>query len=435
MGRRRKSISLGLWMNGERVGRWNVSPAGQHVLEYDETWLASPLRRPVSLSMPLRPAAPYRGDVVSNYFENLLPDNKAIRQRMAERFHTTADAVSLLQQLGRDCAGALQLMPDDEVPEPAPERLTHLGEADVARHLDNVPRAAGQGTDEDGDFRLSLAGAQEKTALTWKRGHWYRSEGATPSTHIFKLPMGVVPGGIDLSTSVQNEWLCLEVLRAFDVPTARATIREFGEHTVLVVERFDRKPAVGGSWLRLPQEDFAQVAGVGPDQKYEKDGGPGVQRIMNQLLGSVQAAADRHDFMRTQILFWMLAAIDGHAKNFSLHIEAEGGYRLTPRYDVLSAYPVMGKAARQLSPFKVKMAMAVWRTNRHYAWNEIRREHFIHTAKACGIPRADELVDGLIDRVPQAVDRVKSHIPPGFPGSLAGPILAGIESAAETLRK
>lgn len=49
-----------------------------------------------------------------------------------------------------------------------------------------------------------------------------------------------------------------------------------------------------------------------PGLKYESDGGPGIGAIMGMRLGSERSAEDRRDFMRTQILFWMLAAIDGH---------------------------------------------------------------------------------------------------------------------------
>ena len=155
---------------------------------------------------------------------------------------------------------------------------------------------------------------------------------------------------------------------------------------MLVVPRFDRQPSSDGTWLlRLPQEDLAQVCGIGPDAKYEADGGPGIAEILARLAGSAQAAADRHDFFRTQVLFWMLAAIDGHAKNFSVFIEPRGHFRLTPRYDVLSAYPVLGHGKGKLAPEKVKMAMAVRGTNRHYKWREIRRPHFERTATACGL--------------------------------------------------
>ncbi|HXC36126.1 MAG TPA: HipA domain-containing protein [Candidatus Acidoferrales bacterium] len=107
------------------------------------------------------------------------------------------------------------------------------------------------------------------------------------------------------------------------------------------------------------QEDFCQATGTPSGLKYESDGGPGIQKIMDLLLGSEQTAQDRRDFMHTQLVFWLLAAIDGHAKNFSVFLLAGGAYRLTPRYDILSAHPTLGHGRGKLSPQKIKMAMAV----------------------------------------------------------------------------
>lgn len=430
----RKSGVLGLWMNGQRVGTWRVTAQGEHQLHYDESWLASPLGRPLSLSMPLRPAsAPYKGELVRNYFDNLLPDNDTIRQRLAKRFSTGSDAFRLLAEIGRDCVGALQILADGENP-PATEAIQcePLSDAQVAEHLAGTLTTPAF-TQDDDSFRISLAGAQEKTALLWHEARWCRPLGATPTTHIFKLPMGQMPGGIDLTTSVDNEWLCHRLLQAFDIPVAKAEIVQFGEMKALCVERFDRRWLADGRLLRLPQEDFAQVFGVPPDIKYESQGGPGIRPILDQLNGSSQAAIDRRDFFRTQVLFWMLAAIDGHAKNFSVFIEPRGFYRLTPRYDVLSAHPVMGDGAGRLATQKVKMAMAVDGRNRHYKWAEIRREHFEQTAQGCRLPDAPVLIDELVAATPQAIAEVAANLPGGFPEGLAGAVFDGLTQAAEKL--
>jgi serine/threonine-protein kinase HipA len=102
------------------------------------------------------------------------------------------------------------------------------------------------------------------------------------------------------------------------VAAAHCWMDRFGAYRVLVVERFDRRLANDGSWIaRIPQEDLCQATGTDREHKYEADGGPGIKRAMDLLLGSTHAEQDRLDFLRTQILFWMLCAIDGHAKNFS----------------------------------------------------------------------------------------------------------------------
>jgi hypothetical protein len=203
-----------------------------------------------------------------------------------------------------------------------------------------------QDTRDDDAFRISLAGAQEKTAFLRNGDAWMVPHGTTPTTHIFKLPMGIRMDGIDLSTSVENEWLCSEIIREFGIDVARCRMESYGSYRVLVVERFDRRLSSSGTWwLRLPQEDFCQATGTPPGLKYESDGGPGMRRIMDVLLGSTNAEKDRLTFFRTQMLFWVLGAIDGHAKNFSVFLEAGGSYRLAPLYDILSAYPYDGRRA------------------------------------------------------------------------------------------
>ena len=157
--------------------------------------------------------------------------------------------------------------------------------------------------------------------------------------------------------------------------------------------------------------------------------------VCDQLLGSATPAEDRADFFRTHVLFWMLAAIDGHAKNFSVYIQERGAFRLTPRYDVLSAYPVLGKRAGKIQPQKAKMAMAVWGRNRHYRWSKIRREHFLKTASDCKVPAADNLIDELVERTPAAIDKAGEKLPPGFPMELADAIFEGLGKAAEALAR
>jgi serine/threonine-protein kinase HipA len=436
MPRPARRVALELWMNGEHVGAWRVSAKGEHELHYDPGWIDSPRGRPISLSMPLRPAEPYRGERVRNFFENLLPDSASVRRRLARRFGTRTDAMDLLREIGRDCVGAIQLLPEGAAPDDV-RRIdaTPLSERAIEAHLLRVPSEDRFPADEAQDFRISLAGNQEKTALLRHRNRWCRPHGSTPSSHILKLPLGLTPRGLDLTTSVENEWLCTQLLQAFGIKAASADILAFGKQKVLAVERFDRTLSRQGWLIRLPQEDFAQAAGVHPDQKYEEDGGPGIRWILDQLLGSVAAAADRADFFRTQALFWMLAAIDGHAKNFSVFIHERGEFRLTPRYDVLSAYPVMGGKAGQIPAQKAKMAMAVWGKNRHYRWSEIRRAHFLQTASDCKLPGAATIIDELVEAVPSAIDKVGSRLPARFPPRVADPIFDGLRRAAKMLSK
>lgn len=110
----------------------------------------------------------------------------------------------------------------------------------------------------DQEFPISIAGAQEKTALLRHNKRWQRPIATTPTTHIFKLPIGKIEhAGIDLSDSVENEWLCMEILREFGLPVATTNIETFEDTKVLVVERFDREISSDKTWIiRHPQEDM-----------------------------------------------------------------------------------------------------------------------------------------------------------------------------------
>ncbi|MCW5556571.1 MAG: type II toxin-antitoxin system HipA family toxin [Verrucomicrobiae bacterium] len=437
MVRRRQVRALEVWMNGERVGRWSLPARGSHEFRYEPSWLDSPHARPISLTFPLRPAAePYRHGVES-YFDNLLPDRRELRERIQRRFRTpSSDAFDLLREIGRDCVGALQLLPEGEEPAQPTENMGHrLSNAKVAQTLAAVlGNTLFQGEGGGDDFRISIAGAQEKTALLWHRGAWHRPTGATPTTHIFKLPLGVVPEGIDLSTSIENEWLCARILKAYDIPVAACRIATFGEYRTLIVERFDRKLSSDKSrWLRLPQEDFCQATGTRPALKYETEGGPGIRRILDILRGSERAEEDRRDFLRTQLVFWLLAAMDGHAKNFSLFLLPGGSFRLTPRYDVLSAYPFLGHGQGRLARQKIKMAMAVWGKNRYYQWDSIEPRHWMETARQCGVQDMPEMISELVDRTPQVLAEVRKQIPARFPATVAEAILDGLRVGVQRL--
>lgn len=443
MGRRSHSQSLSLWANGEYVGRWTITARGQMELQYDATWLASPHGRPVSLSLPFTlNNAPLTGPAVAHYFEGLLPDSDAIRKRIAARFNTgSTDAFELLAAIGRDCVGALQLLPDGQAPAGV-DRVDGVVVDDEAieRHLlevvsaDRFPGARAP----DDDFRISLAGAQEKDAFLWWDGRWMKPRGATPTTHIFKMPLGLAGGRqADFSTSVDNEWLCLRLLKAYGLATANARIERFGKQRVLVVERFDRQVSPDGTrLLRLVQEDFCQATGTSPLRKYESEGGPGLKQLFTVVQQSLDAERDLRTLMASQILFWMLRAPDGHAKNFSIQLQAgaAGRFRLAPVYDVMSAYPVIGRRSNQWASQDVKLAMALLGKNRHYTMHSIQRRHFNSTARIVGYGEsAEPLLRELLERTPSVADEVQAQLPRGFSKEVADTVLGGLLSAARTL--
>ncbi len=443
-----RSLVLDIWMNGLYVGTWERPKGGADRLTYDTGWIQSDQGRPLSLSLPFAQVRGrgdamqiLRGDKVAAYFENLIPDNERILARLRDRYGARSTAAfDLLAAIGRDCVGAIQLLPAGT--EPGDIRrieATSLNEAGVASVLRSttLSRHSG-GVIEDDAFRVSIAGAQEKTALLRHRGRWCIPHGATPSTHIFKLPLGLV-GNVqaDMRMSVELEWLCMELVREYGLPVAHTEIGRFEDQKALVVERFDRTRARDGQyWLRIPQEDFCQVAGLPPSRKYESDGGPGIRRIMDILRGSESADADRENFFRTQLLFWIMGGTDGHAKNFSLTLLPGGRYRLTPLYDVLSTWPIQGRGANRMDPHKARLAMAVEGGNRHYLIHDIHRWHWVGMAESLGLGnRAAAMIEDLVQRTPRVLDALAKRLPEDFSATLFDSVASGMTAAVKRLAK
>ena len=433
MVRRPTHIPLNVFLNGRLVGVLRRESNGAIDFRYDQKWLTWGPTFPISLSLPLREDR-YIGSPVTNVFHNLLPDNDAIRKRVAERVGAEGtDAYSMLTALGHDCVGALQFLPDGIDPGPAGDVQGKLiDDTEITNILQNLASAP-LGMGEDEDFRISIAGAQEKTALLRRGNEWYKPVGTTATTHIFKPQIGRLPNGIDLSNSVENEYLCLKLLSALGVPTANAEIDDFGSRRTLIVERFDRRWTSDGRLLRLPQEDSLQALSIPPTRKYQSDGGPGMNAILRLLKGSDVPNDNLATFMRANIIFWLIGATDGHAKNFSIFLSPGGRFRMTPLYDVLSAQPSLD--ANQIQRKQFKLAMSVGKS-RHYEVAEIMPRHFFQTAEAAGIESGlvTTIFNDLIKNAVRASETVVKDIPEGFPQAMSNSILAALAHRIELIK-
>jgi serine/threonine-protein kinase HipA len=407
---------------------------------YDERWVASKEGRPISLSLPINlDGQPLKGEKVGSFFDNLLPDSEGIRQRIRARYSThSANAFDLLEAIGRDCVGALQLLPEDKTPKGVTTiSATPLSDLDVERLLLGMLSKEPLGMEADDDLRISIAGAQEKTALTRHEGRWCRPHGSTPTTHILKLPLGLVGGRrMDMTASLENEWLCARILTEYGIAVASCEVRQFGATKALVVSRFDRElHSSKRYWLRLPQEDFCQATGTPSSRKYEADGGPSITDISRILQGSENREKDLDTLLRAQLLFWMLAATDGHAKNFSIRLLPQGRYRLTPLYDVLSAWPITGTRHDQLHLKKLKLAMSLRATKaKHYKIVDMDRRRFNLTARRCGLGLdMESIISEVTAATPRVIDKVGARLPKGFPADLFESITTGLRKAAKLL--
>lgn len=422
MGRPPVVRRLDVRLNGRLTGEYRYSPAGGVSFVYDADWLNWEFAFPISRQLPLMGGV-QSGAHVNAVFENLLPDSTDLRRLIAARTEARSDRPhDLLAAIGRDCIGAMQFLPHGTDPGDAFQIAgTPQTEAQIAQTLRDLATSP-LGIRPDDAFRISLAGAQEKTAYLWQNDAWLKPEGMTPTTHIFKRRMGIVAHGIDMTDSVENEWLCLQLAAAFGLPINAARMATFEDQTVLVVTRFDRAPRDRGGILRLPQEDFLQALGFESGQKYQEHGGPALHDGLRLLEGSSERAADQLLFLKAQIVNWLLAAIDGHAKNYSIFL-GPGGFQMTPLYDILSAAPAMTTGAFRHK--ELRLAMSVGR-RRHYRLDQIQPRHFDQTATQARVPadlRRQAFADLAAAGLP-AIAQVADALPAGFPDRVAGPILA-----------
>ena len=421
--------SLFVYMNGTEVGEYINHSNGVQEFVYHDSWLQQPAAVPLSLSLPLT-AKTHKGHTVQNYFDNLIPDNQEIRNRIQSQFGSkSTKAFDLLSDIGMDCVGAIQLFSkpaDSDVKNIECTAVTDSEIATILKQHRNLPL----GLANPGEFRISIAGAQQETTFLRHKNQWQRPIGTTPTTHIFKQPIGKIQyNNIDLSDSLENEWLCSKILRAFGLPAVNTSIQTFDDVKVLVVERFDRELSDDNSWIiRRPQEDMCQALAYAPGLKYESNGGPAISDIMNLLSSSYNAEDNRRQFMKSIFLFWLLGAIDGHAKNFSIFLKAGGDFQLTPVYDVISAFPLIEK--KQVDFKDIKMAMALHSKNRHYHLSDIVARHWFSQAARDNFS-ADEMrtiIEEVTDSLDNIIDSTASTLADDFPDNIATPIFEGMRS-------
>jgi len=422
---------LSVFINGRLSGVLRKASTGAVTFQYSNDWLHWESAFPMSLSLPLREST-YTGNAVIAVFENLLPDNPTIRQLAAERVRADGtDAFSLLAAIGRDCVGAMQFLPQGLEP-------GEVGQIDARilkeEAIETLLKGLGRnplGMEADDDLRLSLAGAQEKTALLRWKNRWRVPSGSTPTTHILKPAIGQA-GNLDLSQSVENEHFCMQLLAALGMPTAATRIESFGDTQALVVERFDRLLTSDKRLLRLPQEDCCQALSILPTRKYETDGGPGLQALLELFRASDEPQIDQRALIKAAIVFWLLAATDGHAKNFSLFLHAKGRFSLTPLYDVMSLQPLFDSG--QVRRNQMKMAMA-YGDKRHYTVQQIKPRHIVETVTAAGVsPKVvSEIAIELHEISGRAIDETLNSLPSGFPEALAMSIVKGYRQRLKPL--
>lgn len=306
---------LSVRLHGLQVGVLRLVN-GKMEFTYDEN-----AQKPISLSLPLQ-KEPFKEKVCRAFFGGLLPENPNMRELLAKKYNINVnDDFKLLKEIGRDCAGALSFHEMTE-PQKSYQMLkiegSILSDEELTKYLRELPYRPYLGK------RLSLAGAQEKTAVCVINGKIALPNDDIPTTHIIKtaLPKYV--------QSIQNEYICMKVAKEIGLEVAEVEIRKVGEIEFLLVERFDRKYSNNLECERILQEDFAQSLGVQARDKYKvtfKD----CLKVLNK---TATPANSKLRFVRQVIFNYLIGNTDAHAKNFSVYLTNDG-ITLTPAYDLL----------------------------------------------------------------------------------------------------
>lgn len=349
--------TLNVYIAGRRAGALHHLQGGKLSFTYEEAWMNGRVAIPLSLSMPPI-AQTYEGKPVEAFLWGLLPDNDQTLSRWAQRFQVSPRSpFGLLKHVGRDCAGAVQFLPEGEELSRG-ESFEQLTGEQIGERLRDLRRdgAAARRIGDPGQF--SLAGAQAKTAfhLDLDTGQWGIPRGDAPTTHIFKPPMPHLNG------HTENEHFCLRLAQLLGMSAASSKVLEFDGEKAIVVERYDRR-YIDGKTIRIHQEDMCQALSVPPILKYENQGGPGIVAISNKVLSaSRNPIDDRKAFMAANVFNWLIGGTDAHAKNYSMLLGAQGDAKMAPLYDLSSILPHLGEGEIQAEMRDVKLAMKIDRT-------------------------------------------------------------------------
>lgn len=396
------------YLDGVEIGVFGQSSSGALSFRYDEAYRAQRDATPLSLSLPLVRAA-HKNRPARAFLQGLLPDSPGRLAELAREFRVNSgNPFALLSHIGRDAAGAVQLLPRGEASGDAAKRqgdVRVLAASEFAEIVSDLIRNGDTWGRRTDDARWSLPGAQPKIALfRTSDGRWAVPQDSTPTTHIVKPAVPPYPD------HHLNEFMTMAAARELGLHVADDFL-ETTEHgdAVFVSRRYDRR-LEDGRWHRLHQEDICQALSVLPENKYQTEGGPGVAAIMGLLNGLPDAEDRRRNGERFyDALVFSVASLgtDAHAKNYSLLLRRERA-ELAPLYDLgsFAPYVVSGSA-------RPKLAMAI---GGEYEVSRISTDALVATGVRLGVAReqaetrAREILGGIVRAYRTAADAARTEL-------------------------
>jgi serine/threonine-protein kinase HipA len=393
------SDALDVYLHGERAGRLERRSQARLRFTYADEWVEAKAA-PISLSLLPRKRA-YDHDRCAPFFEGLLPEGEFLRA-ISRTLHVSArNSFQLLAEIGGECAGAISVGPvDGPVPSSTDRSPRWLSNEELGKLLGDLPDRPLLGTiDEEGGFRISLAGAQDKVGVLFDGERVGLSWGNPPSTAIVKAPIAGV------AESVVNEAFCLALASGVGLDAAQAEPRTAYGHEYLLVHRYDRDQGAKPDG-RLHQEDFCQALGIVPAVKYENEGGPKVADCAALLRRHSSAPArEIIAFLDALVFNFLIGNNDAHAKNYSLLLDGPGEIRLAPLYDLLSTAALEGTSRDLAMKYGGEKRPAY-----------LRRRHLDRLAGELEVKPTlvDQRATAMADRILPAAEATRRSLPPAF---------------------
>lgn len=321
------TAQLDVYLNDALAGRLDCNDSGRMTFTYRA---AEP---DLSLSMAMPPRGePYPDAGCRPFFAGLLPEGGALETAATARRIPVFETFKLLAAFGGDCAGAVRLLSPGTSPTINQDYEARDGEA-LAQLIAEI--ASNPNFARDRRVRLSVAGAQSKTAVRLQGAQVYVPLNGSPSTHIIKVGSASFP---DLP---ENEAFCMQLATRCGLRAAKVDLKELSGHRYCLVSRYDRIVS-GAGVAEIHQEDFCQALGYLPAQKYEVDEdsgdkvGPGLAECFALLRRTRRPGPDILQFLNGVVFNYLIGNADAHAKNFSLlYDEFAGAPSLAPFYDVV----------------------------------------------------------------------------------------------------
>ncbi len=361
---------------------------------YSSDWQQANDRFAISLSLPIADE-PYPPEKATPWFANLLPEERVLEQIGRLLGRSQADVYGLLEQMGRETAGALSIGGPEPIDRAEYREMSATDLANAIRMLPQRPLLVGEP-----DVTMSLAGAQTKLAVAIFDGKINLPLHGAASTHLLK------PENERLYATVENELLCMRLAAKLGLPVARTSMGVADQARYLLVERYDRFLISPRRVRRGHQEDFCQALGFYPTEKYEARRGPGLKKLFETIdQYSRRKARDRLNLLDLIICACCIGDTDRHAKNFSLML-TDGGPRLAPGYDLMSALAYDGITRN--------LAMKIAGKNRA---DHLERRHWERFAQEVGLSpaatvlRVNELSTGIAAQVTNVSKELTTELP------------------------